>query len=150
MNHSTYPDFVKGGMQLQSWWGGWFLAARRHSNGAELLTTVERIQYTCVTRISSSRIFMEINNGDSVTYGHFGGDGSLRVRLWSGRSDLNNYNPNHSINHSRVTFGANRVNRFLRTEIRFYATDGTVITDETDRYVHQLAEANQGPAPVND
>lgn len=150
MNHSTYPSFIKGGMQLQAWWGGWFLGAKRHLNSAELLTTVERIQFTCVTRVSSGRLTMEVRNGDSVTYGQFGNDGSLRMRLWTDRSNLNNYNPSNSLNHSRVTFGANRVNRYMRTEIRFYATDGTVLTDETDRYVHQLSEANQAPAPVNE
>ena len=130
--------------------GGWFLGSKRHWNNAELLTTVERIQFTCVTKIDSGRVTMEVRNGDSVTFGQFGNDNSLRVRLWTNRSNLNNYNPNHSLNHSRVTFGANRVNRYLRSEVRYYATDGTIITDETDRYVHQLASANESPAPVNE
>lgn len=145
MNHSTYPSFVRGGMQIQSWMGNALLNAKRHSNGAELLTTVERIQYTCVTRISYSRTILEIKNGNSVTYGNFGGDGSLRLRLWTSRSNLNTYDPERSIAHSRVTFGANRVNRFLRTEVRYYADDGTVVTDTTDRYVHQLADASEQP-----
>jgi hypothetical protein len=145
MNHSTYPTFVRGGMQLQCWWGGWFLGSKRHFNAAELLTTVERIQFTCVTKIADGRLTLEVKNGESVTWGTFGGDGSLRLRLWSDRHTLNSYNPNHSLTHSRVTFGANRVNRYLRTEIRYYTADGDVITDGTDCYVHQLAESNATP-----
>ena len=150
MNHCTYPDFARGGMQLQSWWGNWFLSAKRHYNQSELHTTVERIQYTCVTRINDNRLTMEITNGDSVTYGSFGGEGWLRVRLWTHRDRLNGYNPDNSIQHSRVTFGANRVNRFLRTEIRYYTDDGDVIVDEADTYVHQLASANESAAPINE
>ena len=26
LNHSTYPEFIKGGMQLQCWWGAGFSA----------------------------------------------------------------------------------------------------------------------------
>ncbi|MCA9052438.1 MAG: hypothetical protein KDA75_01310 [Planctomycetaceae bacterium] len=150
MNHSTYPTFIRGGMQLQSWWGNYFLSAKRHYNQSELLTTVERIQYTCVTRINDNRLTMEVTNGDSVTYGSFGGEGWLRIRLWTHRDRLNSYDPDNSIKHSRVTFGANRVIRFVRTEVRYYTADGDVIVDEEDTYVHQLASANESPAPINE
>lgn len=149
MNHSTYPSFVKGGMQIQTWWGPSLLGARRHPNGAEMSTIVERIQFTCVTRVQDHLLTMEITNGDSVTYGTFGGDHSLRLRLYSELDDLNNYRPLRSVQHSRVTFGANRVNRYLRTAIRYYTAGGDIITDETDVYVHSLVAANGGPAPIN-
>ena len=150
MNHSTYPDFNRGGMQLQCWWGSWFLGSRNHYNGTELHTTVERITYTCSTEIKDGRLIMEITNGDSVTYGSFGGEGWLKLRLWTHRSNLNHYDASASVAHSRVTYGANRVNRFVRTEVRYYSADGDVFIDETDAYVHQLAQADLGPAPVNE
>lgn len=150
MNHTTYPSFQKGGMQMQAWWGPWFIGSKRHPNSSEMLTTVERVQYTACTRVANNVVTMEIKNGDSITYGTFGGDRYLRLRLWTNVQNLNNYHPQSSIAHSRVTFGANRVNRFLRTEIRYYTADGDVITDETDTYVHQLVAADQGPAPINE
>ena len=85
MNHSTYPTFVDGGMQIQGWHGGYFLRARRHPNFAALATTVERITYTCRTRLNYGRLEMEVINGQSVTWGAFGGDGRLRIRLASSR-----------------------------------------------------------------
>ncbi|MEZ6065047.1 MAG: hypothetical protein R3B90_04930 [Planctomycetaceae bacterium] len=152
MNHSTYPDFAKGGMQLQAWWGNWFLGARRHYNGSELLRTVERIQFTVRTELvntwSGTRLKLEIVNGDSVTYGNFGGEGYLRLRMYTNRNNLNYYDPDMSVEQSRVTFGANRVNRYIRTEVRYYTDAGEVITEEADRIVHQLAVANEAPAPI--
>jgi hypothetical protein len=145
MNHCTAPSFSRGGMQLQAWWANWYLGSKRYFNEAELLTTVERVQYTCCTRLYDHRLYLEIKNGSSVTWGNFGGDSYLQLKLWSDRSNLNSYNPGNSIAHSRVTFGANRVNRFLRTEIRYYTADGDVIVDGTDTYVHQLADSAETP-----
>jgi hypothetical protein len=150
LNHGTYPTFVKGGMQIQSWRGGWFITARQHPSAAELSTTVERLRYTCVTRVAPGRIVLEVINGDSLTFGQFGHDRSLRLRLQSQRPNLNTYHANYSVRHSRVTFGANRVNQFVRTEIRYHTDTGEVIVDPTDVYVHRLVEADAGPSPVNE
>jgi hypothetical protein len=152
MNHSTQPEFIRGGMQIQCWYGDWYLGGKRHFNSAEMQTVVERIKFTCVTslNVDGARYKLEIKNGDSVTYGSFGGDGSLTLNVSTLATSLNNYDPNSSITHSRVTFGANRVNRYLRSEIRYYASDGTVVTDPVDRVVHQLVEAELGPAPINE
>ncbi len=150
LNHGTYPTFTKGGMQVQSWQGGWFIAAKLHPNLSELSTTVERIRYTCVTRVTPGQIVMEVVNGDSVTFGQFGNDRSLRIRLQSHRPNLNTYSANYSVRHSRVTFGTNRVNQFVRTEVRYLTDMGEVIVDPTDVYVHRLVEADEGPLPVNE
>lgn len=150
LNHSTYPSFDRGGMQIQGWQGGWLLAARRHPNESELSTVVERIRFTCVTRVNDGRLTLQITNGSSATFGAFGGDRYTRVRFWTQRDNLNSYNPQHSIQHSRVTFGANRVNQYLRCELRYYTDAGEVIVDPTDVYVHRLVEANVAPDPVNE
>lgn len=150
MNHVTQPEFSRGGMQIQCWSGEALLGYKRHPNQSELLTVVERIQYTCRTSLDRDRniLRLEVRNGSSVTYGTFGGR-ELRLSLYSTRDDLNNYDANASIVHSRVTFGANRVNRFLRAEIRYYTSEGEIIVDGEDQVVHQLVEAEIGPPPVN-
>ena len=48
-----------------------------------------------------------------------------------------------------MSYGANRVNRFVRTEVRYYTADGLHHTDSTERVVHMLAEADNAPVPVN-
>ncbi|MEZ6058155.1 MAG: hypothetical protein R3C01_15765 [Planctomycetaceae bacterium] len=149
VNHSTVPDFVDGGMQLQCWFRDSRMGARRHLNPAELAIGIERIRYTTVVELKDSKLILEIKNGDSVTFGKFGGEGQLRLALWTWRHNLNSYNAQNSITHSRVSYGANRVNRFLRAGIRYYTSDGEVIVDETDTIIHQVADANLGPAPVN-
>jgi hypothetical protein len=148
LNHATYPEFFRGGMGLQMWWGPWLVSAKRPPNETELFHTIERIQFTCRTELYSDRLKLEIANGSSLTFGTFGGTRSYRVRLYSTRENLNSYDPDMSIEQSRVTFGANRVNRYVRVAIRHYADDGTIFVDETDRVVHELAIADE-VEPVN-
>jgi hypothetical protein len=152
MNHATYPDFDRGGMQIQAWHANWLLGSKRHTDVSELLTVVERIKYTCTTRLKADDdwVRLEVKNGESVTYGNFGGDGSLKLYVWTEKDSLNDYDAESSLIHSRVTFGANRVNQFFRDEIRYYTADGDVITDSEDKYIHKLVEADVGPDPVNE
>lgn len=152
MNHATYPSFDRGGMQIQAWHANWLLGSKRHTNVSELQTVVERIKYTCVTRLNNADdwVRLEIINGDSITFGTFGGDGSLKLWVWTEKNSLNDYDADSSLTHSRVTFGANRVNQFFRDEIRYYTADGDVITDSEDKYVHKLVEADVGPDPINE
>jgi hypothetical protein len=146
MNHATYPGFTAGGMQLQCWWESSLLGARRHWNEAKLLTSVERINFTCRTQLADGRLNMEICNGSSLTWGTFGSQGWLKVSLYTNRENLNYYDMENATKHSRVTFGANRVNRFVREEVRFYTDNGEVIVFDDDVVVHQLATTEQ---PIN-
>lgn len=141
LNHGTLPSFGEGGMQLQVWYGDYLVGYLRQQAPTELSTPGEIIRYTTVTRVTNDYLEMAVKNGTSTTYGSFGNDGSLRARLYSYRNNLNPYEPNNSINHSRVTFGANRVTYFKRKAIRFYGNDGELFLEENaDRFVHQLSE----------
>ncbi|MCA9030865.1 MAG: hypothetical protein KDA66_08665, partial [Planctomycetaceae bacterium] len=112
---------------------------------AELSFNSEIIRYTTVTRLHDDLLHMEVVNGRSLTFGPFGNSsgsddgGFLSQRLNTFRTDLNPYDPYNSIRHSRVTYGANRVNRFVRKAIRFYSEDGLYVEDKTRRYVHRLS-----------
>lgn len=141
LNHGTLPTFGQGGMQLQVWYGDWLVGYLQQQQPTELNTADEIISYTTVTRINDDILTMEVKNGTSTTYGNFGAPGHLRVRLYTYRNDLNPYEPNNSIRHSRVTFGANRVSYFKRKAIRVYVQNGDLYAqDDSDQFVHQLAE----------
>ncbi|MCA8992192.1 MAG: hypothetical protein KDA69_11380, partial [Planctomycetaceae bacterium] len=145
INHGTLPQFTEGGMQLQVWWGDFLVGYRQQFAPTELSFNSEIIRYTTVTRLHDDHLHMEVIRGQSHTFGPFGNSsgsddgGFLSQRLNTFRTDLNPYDPYNSIRHSRVTYGANRVNRFVRKAIRFYSEDGLYVEDKTRRYVHRLS-----------
>lgn len=151
LNHGTLPSFAEGGMQLQVWWANSLIGYRGQFSPTELNTAGETVKYTTVTRLHDHKLRMYIKSGTSSTWGPFGSTSSLYVWLWTGREDLNPYDPQNSIRHSRVTFGANRVNRFCRREIRFYDFDADLIAKDTATYyVHRLATDIGSDSAVGD
>ena len=139
INHGTLPSFQQGGMQLQVWWGDYLIGYKNQHAPNELTATNETVTYTTVTELKSGFLEMAVENGNSQSWGSFGGTGTLSVKLATSRTDLNPYDPSNSIRHSRVTFGANRVHRLVRREIRFYSATGEYVRSEDDVYVHELA-----------
>lgn len=152
LNHGTLPEFSEGGMQLQVWFGDYLIGYRRQHAPAELHIAIERLTYTTVTEVQNHRVKLFVTNGRSLTWGDFGDNSttSLRVELDTWRNRLNDWNPDNSINHSRVVYGANRVNKFKRTAVRYYTADGLHHTDTTERYVHRLVEDQYAPPPIEE
>ncbi len=152
LNHGTLPDFSEGGMQLQVWFGDYLIGYRRQHAPAELHIAVERLTYTTVTEVVNHKVKLYVADGHSVTWGDFGDSSTttLKVELDTWRSHLNDWDSEGPIRHSRVSYGANRVNKFLRKQVRYYTSAGLHHTDTTERYVHRLAEDAVAPAPVNE
>lgn len=141
LNHGTMPSFAQGGMQLQVWYGSWLTGYQSRLSPTQLATPNEIIKYTTSTAISGEYLVLRVHQGQSATFGNFGGEGTLRIRMFTLRRDLNPYEPGNSLRHSRVTFGANRVSYFRRNAIRVYDDQGNLFAqDNTPRYVHQLTE----------
>jgi len=153
LNHGTQPDFAEGGMQLQAWYGEYLIGYHSQFAPAEFNQAIERVTFTTQMRVRDNMLKLAILNGHSLTWGDFGGSSNLRIDMGTWRDNLNDWNAQHSIDNSRVSYGANRVNKFVRTEIRYYTRDDSgyhlVYTDETDTYIHKLAEDSVAPDPVN-
>jgi hypothetical protein len=139
-------------MQLQAWYGNYLIGYHSQFAPSEFNQAIERLTFTTVTRVRDNMLKLAITNGHSLTWGDFGGSESLRVDMSTSRTNLNDWNSQNSITNSRVSYGANRVNKFVRTEIRYYTRqDGQYQlhhTDETDTYIHRLAEDPYAPAPI--
>ena len=154
LNHGTLPSYNEGGLQLQAWYGEYLIGYRSQFAPAEFDQAIERVSFTTQFRVRDNMLKLAIINGHSLTWGDFGGTSSLRIDLSTWRSNLNDWNPQYSIDNSRVSYGANRVNKFLRTEIRYYTrVDGQYQlhhTDETDTYIHRLVEDDAAPTPLNE
>lgn len=140
INHSTAPSFSAGGMQLQAWNGETRLWYRNHPNEREFDAAVDQVRFTAVTELIGDRLYLDIDYGFSANWGHFGYHGYLRGYLPTNRNHLNDYNADHSIAHSRIAYGKHRVNRFVRTEVRYYTAAGLHKTDSQDVVVFQKEE----------
>jgi hypothetical protein len=158
VNHGSLPAFGEGGMQLQAWWGGYLVGYRSQFAPQEFNVAIEQVKYTTAIRVcGNGHVHLYVVNGHSLTWGDFALDGAsnesnLHIRIESGILNLNNWNSQNSINHSRVTYGANRVNKYVRSAIRYYTAADLVnphYTDTTETVIHLLAEAEYAPPPVN-
>jgi hypothetical protein len=156
LNHGTLPSFGQGGMQLQVWWGSYLVGYESQFAPNELNVAIERITYTTKVRVEGGQLYLYVKNGHSLTWGDFPtdeGSGHLHIAVNTTRTNLNDWSSANSINNSRVSYGANRVNKFMRTAIRYYTSDSWTTpyyTDDTDTYIHQLTEDLDAPPPVNE
>lgn len=136
LNHSTQPDYAKGGMQLQRWNGESVRSWVTSSNRNQLAFPGETITYTLRMRLIDGDLWVSARNGQSQTWGQFG---STEMRMWSPTSmaNLNSYRTSNSVNNSRVGYASYRVTRFVLKEVRYYSNGELVQTDEDDRVVHE-------------
>lgn len=137
INHATAPDFSAGGMQLQAWSGDTRLWYCNHPNEREFDAAVDHVKFTAVTELIGDRLYLDIDYGYSANWGHFGYNGYLRGYLPTSRNHLNDYDPGHSIAHSRIAYGKHRVNRFVRTEVRYYTAEGLHRTETGDTVIFE-------------
>lgn len=140
LNHGTQPDFAEGGMQIQVWESNNLIGYRRQHAPAELNTPNEVVTFTTATELDPGRtVLMEVINGNSTSWGAFGGTRSLRLAVYTNRMKLNDSQAGNSTENSRVAFGANRVGLYKRTAVRYYSASGLYSTDDTDVIVEQWA-----------
>lgn len=136
LNHLTLPDYLHGGMQLQVWYGDYNASYNNFPTTNKLNTPGEVITYTVAQSVSGGQIKFEVLNGQSSTWGAFGGQGYLKSTAYTLLSDLNTYNLNTSLQNSRVGYASHRVRKFARKEVRFYSAQGLVGTNSTEQVVH--------------
>ena len=134
-NYRELPDFAAGGLQLQGWAGDdcvdeLSVGENSLSRDAETITWTQRLECT------GGPLRFTVVNGQSLSWGMFGGWG-ITVSLDAGVNSLANYSPTVSKDNSCVTFGSNRVNVLMITQVRRYYTDGSMSTDTTPRIVFQ-------------
>lgn len=137
LNHMTQPDYFSGGMQLQCWYHD--VPSCYHSYPAceKLSTPGEVITYTVDMHLHDGQLHVDIEDGQSTTWGPFGDDWRLRTCEYTSISDLKNYSPNVSVQNSRVAFASHQVARLSLVRVRYYTANGLLQTDNTERVVHQ-------------
>lgn len=135
LNCATQPGFSSGGVQLQLWQDDYILQTKSNTNWDSLRFVDEEVRYTSALSIQDEKLTFEIINGSSQTWGTFGtGEIKLQVSTW--RNNLNQYNPEFSVENSRIGFASHRVRRFILERVRYYSSNGLQGTDSVPRVLH--------------
>jgi hypothetical protein len=140
VNNHDVPTFVAGGLELQAWNDTALVGSQRFPNQAVLTTVGETIRWTQVMRLSEGKLIFEVVGGTSTTWGDFGGEGTLKVMVDTTLTDLNGYSPDISVEHSGVSYAANRVQSLVLKRVRVYTDAGLLTEDTNPRVVHALSE----------
>ncbi len=75
-----------------------------------------------------------IHNGQSTTWGAFGGHGSsLRVNMSTSIDSLGGYSPATSVTNSGASWESNLVTQLTLVQVRYYAAGRLISTDTTQR-----------------
>lgn len=136
INHVTQPDYHAGGLQLQHWNGETVQSWTPVSDTDRLKYANETITYTLRLRLIGGYLFASVRNGESQTWGEFGGD-PLKISYPAYQLGLNSYSTANSVAKSRVGFASYRVGRFVLKEVRYYSNGNLAATDTTDYVVHE-------------
>jgi len=136
VNVQTLPEFQAGGMQLQVWSGENSLATRKSPNESWLAHTGETVRWTQSMKLQDGSLTFEITDGQSTTWGDFGGEGYLKAARNTSLTSLNHYDPAISIANSGVSYAGNRVASLVLKRVRLTLSNGAQYVDHTSRVVH--------------
>jgi hypothetical protein len=124
LNHLSAPDYQPGGMQVQLWDGEHLVASAAAESGtfshdSEVVRWVQRLS------LEDQTLHFQILNGESDTWGSFGGD-ELSLSEQTTLSSLNSYRPGFSLTESQVSYAENRVVSLTLTKLVWVTADGEV------------------------
>jgi len=86
--------------------------------------------------LSGGQLQFEIVNGNSVTWGQFGGQGYLKSVTPTNLENFNGYRPSVSVDNSGVGYAGNRVRSLTLKAVRVYTDTGDVFTDSAIKTVY--------------
>ena len=124
INHSTVPEYEPGGLQVQLWDNDQLVDSSSVGGGTlsfneEVVTWVQRLS------IENETLKFQVRDGESETWGQFGGD-DLTLTTATSLYSLNGYRPGVSISESQVSYAENRVGSLTLTKLVWITDDGEV------------------------
>lgn len=137
LNQQSLPEFTPGGLQLQVWNNEMPLAYCRFPSPVVMATADEQVVWTQTLTLSDGKLTFEIRNGQSTSWGRFGGQGYLKASVSTELENLNQYDPAVSVANSGVGYAANRVQSLVLKSVRRTLSTGEVLEDTTARVVYQ-------------
>jgi hypothetical protein len=143
INHRNSPAFEGGGLELQVWNGREKTAHVFHPNQTRLSTPGETIRWTQAMSLGGEGLVFEILAGTSVTWGNFSepaDQNPLKITVPTTLTNLNGFDPAVSVDHSDISYAANRVQSLALKRIRTYAGSQLIAEDNNPRVLHSLSE----------
>ena len=125
LNHSTVPSYSPGGLQIQAWESDQLLDHEEADAVGALVHDEEVVRWVQRMSLDDNAITFRILDGESETWGPFGGDG-LSLSIETELSSLNSYRPGVSITESQVSYAENRVQSLTLTKLVWITEDGEV------------------------
>jgi hypothetical protein len=126
LNHWSSPSFSPGGVQVQRWSGEDCLWATHSAQRDPLSTDEETITWVQRLSLDDGLLIFEVVDGESETWGEFGGDGQLKSTVPTSLSRLNSYLPANSLNGSGIGYAGNRVSSLTLKKLVWTTADGEV------------------------
>lgn len=143
LNHGTQPEYILGGRQLQHWFGESFRSQVTASAPGVLCIADESIRYTLALSIDDGVMKCQVRNGQSVSWGEFGGTSSDRLSTSTSLNSLNWYRTETSVNGAKIGYGSFRVSRFRLIEVRKYSDNQLVSRDTTPHVVFDRSQLSE-------
>ena len=134
LNHQSQPTFAAGGMQLQLWNGEQPVVSKKHKQGIFLQHDNEVVTWTQEMRLQDGVLTFVVKNGNSTSWGAFGGP--LPSSVTTTLSNLNGYNPLVSVNESGPGFASNRVTSLTLKKVRLHLSNGAYVDDDTPKVAY--------------
>ncbi len=135
-NYADHPNFLIGGLQMLAFNGEMYAGGKRYREDP-LSTVAEAITWTQSLDLRGGQLVLEISNGNSNTWGGFGGGDSTKLGGRVSVANLNGYSTDVSAGESWVSYGGNRVEVLRIKEVRRYDADGNLLSrDENVRVVY--------------
>lgn len=130
VNYNTQPSYSAGGLQMHLWNPDQPIVVSTFPATGTMQQANETVTWTQSMSISQGVLSFAVKNGQSATWGTF--DNSSQPLLASTTAaNLDSYDPNVSLSNSGVCFASNLVTSLTLNAVRWYAVDGTLISQTT-------------------
>lgn len=131
INYHTQPDYSAGGLQMHVWDPNSPMVTCNFPNTGLMKTPGETVTWTQNMWLAGGVLSFQVTNGNSQTWGSFGGAGSVLLSVNTSLTDLNGYNSNVSLASSGVSFATNLVSSLTLEAVRWYDVNGNLIQQNT-------------------
>lgn len=140
INYHTQPDYQPGGLQIHTWDPTDPASVASAGQNGQMSTVGETVTWTQSMSLRDGTITFRILNGNSQTWGNFGGSnegndsdgGEMSLSLPTSLPNLDQYSPQVSLDNSGVCFASNLVNSLTLVAVRYYDANGKLLYQITN------------------
>jgi hypothetical protein len=144
LNYHTQPDYQAGGLQVHTWDPSDPIEYADSTHTGVMATSNETVTWTQTMTLDPNQntITFQVINGQSQTWGNFGGHKNgnwshLTLSINTALANLNGYTSDVSLDNSGVSFASNLVVSQTLVGVRYYDINGNLINQiTTPQVVH--------------